>query len=175
VRRVDVMAATAESLVRYAGGWLFDLALDGWDIAVHVTDLTDARPVLILGGHPAVLDGSSRSHARPGCPRIVAIDAELYRAEAWVVRRAQEAAAVLSEVRLWGEERRVTADLATTPVRHRLSVAAQAFKAQAMAAVGAPLRASEPSEMFHRLVPRQLVRSLAASANSFRRPITALR
>jgi hypothetical protein len=170
-----VIAQSAASVARYAGGWMFDLVLDGWDIAVHITDPTDARPVLILGGHPAALDGSPRSQARLACPQIVAIDAESYRSQAWVVRRAQEAAAMLIEVRLWGEERVVTADLATTPVRHRLSVAAQAFKAQALVAAGTPVRTTDPTEMFHRLVPRQLVRSLAASAGSFRRPITAVR
>jgi hypothetical protein len=170
VDRVDVITTSAASMARHAGGWIFDLAMLGWDVAVHVTEPGDPRPLLILGAHPARLD-----RARLGCPQILVVDARLYRAQAWVARRAQESAATLNEVRLWGEERLVTTDVATTPVLHRLSVAARAFKAQALAEVDGPAPVTGPTETLHRLVPRQMVRTLAATTGSLRHSITAVR
>jgi hypothetical protein len=53
-----------------------------------------------------------------------------------------------SEVRLWGVPPDV--DDAKYSVPHRLSRAARAFKAQAMAAAADPLDASEVTEIFRR-------------------------
>jgi hypothetical protein len=75
--RVDVIGPSTARVVRFAGGWIFDLVTAGWDVAVHITDPADARPLLILGAQLVELD---RSSALPGSgprPRILAVEVEL--------------------------------------------------------------------------------------------------
>jgi len=69
----------------------------------------------------------------------------------------------LPELRLWGEGDGMPADLAgrAEPVSHRLSAAARAFKAQALAAVAIGKDDLAGTEVFRRGEFRQL--SLAAS------------
>ena len=50
--RLDVVAADVVDVVRFAGGWLFDRVMAGWDVTVLLTDLADRpddRPLQILG------------------------------------------------------------------------------------------------------------------------------
>ena len=136
-------------VVRYAGGWMFDLVMAGWDVAVHITDPTDARPMHILGAHPVPLDRSLAALGRVPRPRALAVDAELYRSDAGVRRVVREAVGRLTEVRLWGDDRPADLDGRTGSVSHQLSVAARAFKAQALAAVAVPADAMDPTEMFY--------------------------
>lgn len=148
--RADVIAPSAARVVRFAGGWIFDLVTAGWDVAVHITDAADARPLLILGAQLVELDRSSALPGSGSSPRILAVDVELYGSDAWVRRRAQEAVRTMTEVRLWGEECRPARD-ATRSVAHRLSLAARAFKAQALAAAAGPTDPMDVTELFHRV------------------------
>ncbi|MGA8547342.1 MAG: hypothetical protein WB785_19075, partial [Mycobacterium sp.] len=47
--RLDVVAANVADVVRFAGGWLFDRAMAGWDVTVLLVDHPDERPLQILG------------------------------------------------------------------------------------------------------------------------------
>jgi hypothetical protein len=56
----------------------------------------------------------------------------------------------LAEIRFWGDLRPEDLDGGADPVRHRLSVAARAFKAQALAAAAAPAGPNADIEVFRR-------------------------
>lgn len=125
-------------MVRFAGGWLFDQAMAGWDVNVLTADHGDLRPLRILGARAHDLDAALAAPVVPGsCLQIIAVPAELYHREARVRRVVLHARS--AEVRLWGDIRHGGE---TQPVRHRLSFAARAFKAHALAAVGVPAEAS---------------------------------
>ena len=47
--RLDVVAANAADAVRFAGGWMYDRVMAGWDVTVLVADRSDDRPLHILG------------------------------------------------------------------------------------------------------------------------------
>ena len=144
--RVAAVARDATEVVRFAGGWLFDQAMAGWEVNVLTLDDGDVRSLRILGAHRHDLAPVLESRASPGsCLRAIAIPGELYRCDPGVRKIASRAlAAAPGELLLWGDG--VPADLgselglrprlrrAPVPVLHRLSFAARAFKAQALAA-----------------------------------------
>ena len=43
--RLDVVAANAADAVRFAGGWMYDRVMAGWDVTVLLADRTDERPL----------------------------------------------------------------------------------------------------------------------------------
>ena len=47
--RLSAIAPSAAEAVRYAGGWLFDQVMAGWDVTVVTADDGDPRPLDILG------------------------------------------------------------------------------------------------------------------------------
>ena len=47
--RLDVVAPTVLDAVRYAGGWIYDRVMAGWDVTVLVGNADDVRPLEILG------------------------------------------------------------------------------------------------------------------------------
>ena len=65
--RLDVVAADVADVVRFAGGWLFDRAMAGWDVTVLVADHPDERPLRILGA--ADHSTSNTRWRRPGTDR----------------------------------------------------------------------------------------------------------
>jgi hypothetical protein len=148
--RVAVITADAARAVRYAGGWIFDLVAVGWNVEVHSTETTDARPLRILGAQPVEFDRSYALLGRVPRPQILAVDAELYESDPWVRRRVHDAVGRLAEVTLWGYEAPAGVDEATTA--HRLSLAARAFKKQALAAMAGPDETMHTTEIFHRFV-----------------------
>jgi hypothetical protein len=148
--RVAAIARDAAEVVRFAGGWLFDQAMAGWDVNVLTRDDGDLQSLRILGAHRHDLASVLESRAPLGkCLRALAIPAELYLSDpgiAAIAARALESAP--GELLLWGDGAPVGLDRepgvpsrlrrAPVPVQHRLSFAAQAFKAQAMAATRVP-------------------------------------
>ena len=52
--RLDVVAPTVLDAVQFAGGWLFDRVMAGWDVTVLIPGDEDVRPLEILG--PDTLD-----------------------------------------------------------------------------------------------------------------------
>ena len=136
--------------MQQAGGWLFDQVMAGWDVTVITVDSSDPRPLRILGVRARVLDAVLAAPLIGSCLQAVALRSDLYHADARVRRLVLTAAeAGGTEIRLWGDL--WPADFAdgADSVSHRLSLAARAFKAQALAAAAV---AGEPPGG-HRGVP----------------------
>jgi hypothetical protein len=123
-KRLVVIAPDLAEAVRYAGGWLFDQVTAGWDAVVLTTDHAYDLE-MVLGGPP---------HGR--YLHAIAVQADLYRSDArvrpWVYQVCGDG---LTDVWLWDGNRPDAPDGSAGAVRHRLSVAAWAFKAQALAAL----------------------------------------
>jgi hypothetical protein len=132
--QLTVLAASMGDVVRLAGGWLFDQAQAGWDVNVWVRQRPDLRPLTILGA--SALDGDSETVLR-GIPHngALAVSAELLRVDSCLRARVLETAKRgAAEVTVWGERWPAELGGPIEPAEHRLSVAARAFKARALAA-----------------------------------------
>ncbi len=133
--RLDVVAANVIDVVKFAGGWLFDRAMAGWDVTVLVADHLDARPLQILGAQIIELEHALESAGQRPRPQTLAVAADLLGCDPRV--RDGVLAALdrgVTEVTLWGETWPAELDESVGLVHHRLSAAAMAFKAQALAA-----------------------------------------
>ncbi|MEU5880592.1 hypothetical protein [Spirillospora sp. NPDC047279] len=131
--------------VRFAGGWAFDLAMAGWGVTVLTAERADARPLRILGAGVLELDPVLAAPSRRTCPQALAVCGDLYGSDPRVRRMVRKAAGEGgADVRLWAS------DVGAGVVRHRLSVAARAFKAQALAAAAVPEPPADNTEMFWR-------------------------
>ena len=139
-------------MVRYAGGWLFDQVMAGWDVTVLTRDQADARPLRILGARSADLEGVLARRVRGSCLQAIAVRADLYESDPLVRRMVRQARdGGMTDVRLWGEAWPASLDRTACPVQHhRLSVAARAFKAQALAAAAIPAGPGQDIEVFRR-------------------------
>jgi hypothetical protein len=151
--RLDVVAPSITEVVRCAGGWLFDRVMAGWDVTVLVAEKCDDRPLQILGAEAADLETALATGLTGPRPHALAVAAELYNRDTRVregVRHALETGQ--TEVTLWGENWPAELDRVNS-VEHRLSVAARAFKAQALAAASEPADAMTFTEMFRSGTP----------------------
>ena len=142
--RLDVVASSVVDVVRFAGGWLFDRAMAGWDVTVLLTDLgrhPDARPLQILGARVLDLEDAlalAAADSRPR-PQALAAAADLFGCDSRVRQGVLQALDHgVTEVTLWGETWPAELDESVGLVQHRLSMAATTFKAQALAAAAAP-------------------------------------
>ena len=153
-QRLVVVGPTLAGVVRFAGGWLFDRVMAGWDATVLTADHADVRPLRILGASAFDLDFALAVPDRAPLPEIVAIEASLCDADPRVgllMRQALDNG--VSDVRFWGESCSGGLDLVdfsggTGAVPHRLSFAARAFKAQALTAAAVPFESIDGVEMF---------------------------
>ncbi|OJZ72212.1 hypothetical protein BRW65_17125 [Mycobacterium paraffinicum] len=140
--RLDVVAATAVDVVRFAGGWLFDRAMAGWDVTVLLADLAgraDDRPLQILGARVIDLEGALASVQSRPRPQALAAAADLFGCDSRVRQGVLQALDHgVTEVTLWGETWPAELDDSVGLVQHRLSMAARTFKAQALAAAALP-------------------------------------
>lgn len=131
--RLTAVAASEADVVAHAGGWLFDQALAGWDVTVITADHADPRPLRILGARGRDMAILGAQPAVGACLQAIAVRDDLYESDARV--RAMVAAAAAAggaEVRLWSDSRPPGDGM----VAHELSLAAQAFKARALSALG---------------------------------------
>jgi hypothetical protein len=146
--RLDVVAPTVLDAVKFAGGWIYDRVMAGWDVTVLVGADEDVRPLAILGAAVCDLETVLASWEDRPHPQTVAVAADVFGSDSRVhqhVLNALEQGA--TEVTLWGE--RLPAELdESVDVQHRLSAAARAFKAQALAAANDPQPAVGPTETF---------------------------
>ncbi|ART73539.1 hypothetical protein BTO20_10535 [Mycobacterium dioxanotrophicus] len=134
--RLDVVAPCVVDAVTFAGGWLVDRVMAGWDVTVLIGADEDVRPLEILGVETMDLESVLESWDDRPHPHTVAVAAELFNTDDRVrqgVLNALEQGR--TEVTLWGEG--CPEELSISPVRHELSAAARAFKAQALTAVDA--------------------------------------
>jgi hypothetical protein len=137
--------------VRQAGGWLFDRVMAGWDVTVITADPGDPRPLHILGVRACVLDDALAAPVFGACLQAVALRSDLYHADARVRRLVLTAAeAGDPEIRLWGDMWPADFGGGTDSVSHRLSLAARAFKAQALAAAALTAEPQADTEVFRR-------------------------
>ena len=144
-----VVAPNVTEAVRFTGGWLFDQGMAGWDVTVLRSDQADPRPLRILGARVASLEPVLAAPVRGPRPQAVAVHADLYDADPRVRRIVRGAVDEdLAEVRVWGHGRTAEQDGGAGSVRHRLSLAARAFKAQALAAVSIADAAEGAVEVF---------------------------
>jgi hypothetical protein len=136
--RLDVVATNVVDVVRFAGGWLFDRAMAGWDVTVLLTDLADqpdARPLQILGAQTLDLEVALASVGTRPHPQALAAAADLFGCDSRVRQGVLQALdRGVTEVTLWGETWPAELDDSVGLVQHRLSMAAKIFKAQALAA-----------------------------------------
>jgi hypothetical protein len=137
--RLDVVASSVIDVVRFAGGWLFDRAMAGWDVTVLVADHPDVRPLQILGAQTldleevlGAIDSGAETRARP---QALAAAADLFGCDSRVRQGVLQALDHgVTEVTLWGDSWPSELDDSVGLVQHQLSTAAQIFKARALAA-----------------------------------------
>ncbi|MCV7175736.1 hypothetical protein [Mycolicibacterium sphagni] len=133
--QLDVIGAHVADVVDSAGGWLFDRVMAGWDVRVAVTDRGDLAALQILGVYTvsmAELFGGT-GHA----PTALAVAGAVCSSD----NRVRDALAASvrtsrTEVTVWGDVWVPSAGRPGDEVRHELSTAARAFKAQASFAAG---------------------------------------
>jgi hypothetical protein len=141
--RLDVVAPTVLDAVKFAGGWVCDRVMAGWDVTVLVGDHGDVRPLEILGAEVLDLESVLEIWEERPHPQTVAVAADLLGSDSRVrqhVLNALEQGA--TEVTLWGEHLPEELDRSVDSVQHHLSSAARAFKARALAAASDPEAAS---------------------------------
>jgi len=136
--RLDVVASSVVDVVRFAGGWLFDRAMAGWDVTVLLTDLAerrDNRPLQILGVRALDLEHALESVDTRPRPQALAAAADMFGCDSRVRQGVLQALDHgVTEVTLWGETWPAELDDSVGLVQHRLSTAARIFKGQALAA-----------------------------------------
>jgi hypothetical protein len=133
--RLDVAAADSADAVRFAGGWMYDRVMAGWDVTVLLADRANERPLQILGVATADLESALALWAERPHPQTVAVAADLFASNERVRRGVLGALEQgLTEVTLWGDTCPAELDDSVGPVAHRLSAAARAFKSQALTA-----------------------------------------
>lgn len=146
--RLLVMASSAIDVVGSAGGWLFDRALAGCDVTAMLADRTQERALQILGVQPASLDQALTSQLCD-VESALAVSADLYRTDARVRQAVLDALdAGLTNLVMWGDTWPQEFDGLGGCVHHRLSIAARAFKAQALIATATPTDSIADLETF---------------------------
>lgn len=147
--RLDVVAPSVAEAVRFAGGWMFDRVMAGWDVHVLLAEEGDVRALKILGAEPmdfesVVAAGDDQPH-----PQALAVAAGLIdrdeRVREGVLRALDHG---MTEVAVWGDIDPTGLDRGVDSVQHRLSSAAKVFKAQALAAAAIGDVAVGPVETF---------------------------
>ncbi|QLL06792.1 hypothetical protein [Mycobacterium vicinigordonae] len=147
--RLDVVASSVADVVTFAGGWLFDRSMAGWDVTVLLTDHPDDRPLHILGAKTLDLDSALASVQTRPRPQALAAAADLIgsdpRVRAGVLQALDHG---VTEVILWGKTWPAELDDSVGRVQHQLSMAAREFKARALAAAATPVSSIGPVESF---------------------------
>jgi hypothetical protein len=148
--QLDVTACDVADVVRHAGGWLYDRATAGWDVAVTVTGDCDLTPLRILGVRTERPEPEDDDGTAPPRALALAASADALVAAAGlrddVLRTLKRGVA---EVTVWGECGVDGLDRSVEAVEHVLSAAARAFKTHALRAAGVDEPAG-PVETFRR-------------------------
>ncbi|GAC68174.1 hypothetical protein [Gordonia soli] len=163
--QLDIIGDNVSDLVVHVGGWIYDRVSAGWDVTVLLPGGEDVRPLHILGAGAETLDLYGHGLL---CgvrqPQAIAASADLCSRNPWVATVLANALSTGdAEITLWGDHWPSNLDDSREPVSHRLSVAARAFKAQALAAVGESPLAVGKCEVFrtevaqHSLISTDLV------------------
>jgi hypothetical protein len=150
--RLHVVAPSVAEAVASAGGLIYDRAMAGWDVTVMVDGEVDDRPIRILGAKAENLSAALASRGEAGRPRALAVATDVV-AGSEAVRRNLIAAcnAPTIDILLWGGHCPSELQCDITPVGHQPSVAANVFKAHALAAVGTDTPVGMDAEGFFSL------------------------
>jgi hypothetical protein len=150
--RLDVVASSVVDVVRFAGGWLFDRSMAGWDVTVLLTDLADhpdLRPLHIIGARTLDLECALEAVDDRPRPQALAAAADLVGCDSRVRQGVLQALDHgVTEVTLWGDTWPAELDGSVGRVQHRLSMAAQMFKGKSLAAAALPEDAIGRTENF---------------------------
>jgi hypothetical protein len=131
--RTDLIASQIVDAVRFAGGWMCDRAMAGWDVTVFLPEIVDTRPLQILGVRVEL----RKLPAQAGTPAAatIAVCRRVYD-EAGIRQHVDEAVQRgRPELMLWPCRPRPDLPWDGGHAHHRLSPAARAFKAQALHAL----------------------------------------
>ncbi|BBZ47748.1 hypothetical protein MPRM_50290 [Mycobacterium parmense] len=148
-----MVAANVVDAVRFAGGWLFDRSMAGWDVTVllpdHAAGRHEVRPLHILGAGVLDLEEALRSVDFRPRPQALAAAADLFGCDSRVRQGVLQALDQgVTEVTLWGEDWPAELDDSVGLVQHRLSTAARTFKSAALAAAALRPESIGHSETF---------------------------
>jgi hypothetical protein len=150
-RQLAVIAPNLGEAVRHAGGWLFDLVAAGWDGAIITAVPADPRPARILGARAYDLRAELAAAPADRPVHALMVEADLYHSDARVRRMVQQISrADLTELMLCGGDLTERLHDAADSVRYQPSVAARAFKAQALAVAAVGAEVGADIEMFRR-------------------------
>ncbi|WP_131805963.1 hypothetical protein [Mycobacterium alsense] len=120
--------------MRAIGGWLFDQRLAGWRTTVASTDHADDRALRILGAAVIELDPALAAEGHHGHPHTLAVCANLFRRDTRVRQAVLKTIDNGStHVMMWAGGRPFEFRGSARPVEHRLTIAARAFKKEALA------------------------------------------
>jgi hypothetical protein len=132
--------------VQSVGGWLFDQAMAGWHIGVILGPEQDPRPLQILGIGPHRLNDATVSMR----PAAIAVAADVLDRDDNIRNAVAAALRSGDEVTVWGHsiaaEREFDHYLGA--VQYPISLAARAFKTQALIAARATVPSPDHIELF---------------------------
>ncbi|MFI5720410.1 hypothetical protein [Nocardia sp. NPDC051750] len=148
--RLAIVAPNTVDAVQYAGGFIFDRMMAGWEVVAVLTEHDDVRPLEILGATVLDLTTAMASPVHDTWPESVLLAPDVFVSNEWVRRGALNSLDKgLAELGVWGDDLPEELARRVASAHHRLSSAARAFKRCALAAAGMPERADEDLEIFH--------------------------
>ncbi|MBO0680839.1 hypothetical protein JRC04_25515 [Mycolicibacterium sp. S2-37] len=132
--RLDVIAVDAEDAVRFAGGLICDRSLAGWDVSVLTGTDGGEHALCVLGA--TLVRELPPPAAAPH--QTLAVSAAAITADDAVRDRVLEGlAGQATDVLVWDAQRTETVPAVFATVQHDVSAAAQAYRRQALRALGA--------------------------------------
>ncbi|WP_280434525.1 hypothetical protein [Nocardia carnea] len=148
--RLAIVAPNTVDAVRYAGGFIFDRMMGGWEVVAVLTEHDDVRPLEILGATVLDLTTALASPVHATWPESVLLAPDVFASNEWVRKGAIDCLDKgLSELAVWGDDLPGELACRVFSAHHRLSTAARAFKRCALGAAGIPEQADEDLEIFH--------------------------
>jgi hypothetical protein len=153
--RLDVIASCVGDVVQSAGGWLFDRAVAGWEVNVCLFDARDARPLRILGAKTLDLTSVLESIKKTPLDRALAVTVDAFATDARTRATVVDVLNEAGEVALWGDGWPAELEHRIQVVQHRLSSAACAFKAHALAAAAITQDVVSPIESYRAQLGRR--------------------
>jgi hypothetical protein len=146
--RLVALATSTADVVQVAGGWLCDQVLAGWDVTVVTADHEDQRALRILGVRGGGLESALAVPLQRPLPaghrgRGRTVLSPTSGCTSWCAPPPRPAGPRSGSGATRG---RMTSMAGLTHVSHRLSAAARAFKAQAVAATAADAKPADTEE-----------------------------
>ncbi|WP_280400673.1 hypothetical protein [Nocardia carnea] len=148
--RLAIVAPNAVDAVRYAGGFIFDRMMGGWEVVAALAEHDDVRPLEILGATVLDLTTALASPVHDTWPESVLLAPGIFVTNERVRKGTLDSLDKgLAELAIWGDDLPEELACRVSSAHHPLSTAARAFKRCALAAAGIPERADEAVETFH--------------------------